>query len=98
MEEGACDKGAGLSAEVARFQCDNRNEGNVLSIQLDPEIEERIAALARRAGRSEDSCIRELITENIEDLEDRCLAEERLKQRRSPLTSQKVREELGLER
>ena len=69
----------------------------MLSIQLDPKTEKRLAALAKRTGRSEDSWARELIEENIEDLEDRYLAESRLKDRQSALTSQEVRKELGLD-
>ena len=69
----------------------------MLSVQLDPEIEKRLTALAKRAGRSEDSLARELIGENIEDLEDRCLAESRLKDRQPALSSQAVRKELDLD-
>ena len=69
----------------------------MLSIELNPEIEKRLAEFARRTGRSEDSCVRELIEGNIEDLEDRYLAESRLNDRRPSLTSQQVRKELGLD-
>ncbi len=70
----------------------------MLSIQLDPEIEKRLSAFARLTGRSEDLCARELIEEHIDDLEDRYLAESRLKDRKAPLSSRQVREDLGLER
>ena len=40
---------------------------------------------------------RELIESNIEDLEDRYLAEARLEKRRPSLTSSQVRKALGLE-
>jgi predicted DNA-binding protein len=69
----------------------------MLSIQLDPEIERRLLELAKRTGQSESACARELIEEHIEDLEDRYAAELRLKDRQPSLTSQQVREELGLE-
>jgi RHH-type rel operon transcriptional repressor/antitoxin RelB len=69
----------------------------MLSIHLDPETEKRLSALARLAGRSEDSCAKELIEEHIEDLEDRYIALRRLENREPPLTSQQVRKELGLE-
>ncbi len=69
----------------------------MLSIQLDPETERRLAVLARRTGRSEDTCVRELIEQNIEDLEDRYLAESRLENRREPLTSMQVRKDLALD-
>ena len=69
----------------------------MLSIRLEPEIERRLAALAERTGRSKTACARELIESNIEDLEDRCLAEARLERRRTALTSPHVRKRLGLE-
>jgi predicted DNA-binding protein len=61
----------------------------MLSIELDPEIEKRLVEFARRTGRSEDSCVRELIEGNIEDL---------LNDRQTSLTSQQVRKEPGLDR
>lgn len=41
----------------------------MLSIRLAPEIEKRLAMLAKRTGQSEDSQARELIEANIDDLE-----------------------------
>jgi RHH-type rel operon transcriptional repressor/antitoxin RelB len=70
----------------------------MLSINLDPEIERRLAALAKSTGQSEDACARELIEEHIDDFEDRYLAESRLKDRQPGLTSRQVRKYLGLER
>jgi len=70
----------------------------MLSIQLDPETEKRLSEFAKRVGRTEDSCACELIERHIEDLEDSYLAELRLKDRQPPLTSQQVREDLGLAR
>jgi RHH-type rel operon transcriptional repressor/antitoxin RelB len=69
----------------------------MLSVRLDPEIEKRLAELARRTGRTKSYYARELIEGNIEDLEDRYLAEARLEKRRPPLTSRQVRRELGLD-
>jgi len=69
----------------------------MLSIRLGPEIERRLAELARRTGRTKSYYARELIEGNLEDLEDRYLAEARLEKRRPPLTSQQVRRELGLD-
>jgi RHH-type rel operon transcriptional repressor/antitoxin RelB len=68
----------------------------MLSIRLGPEIERRLAQLARRTGRTKSYYARELIEGNLEDLEDRYLAEARLEKRRPPLTSRQVRRELGL--
>jgi RHH-type rel operon transcriptional repressor/antitoxin RelB len=70
----------------------------MLSIRLEPGTERRLNELARRTGRTKSYYARELIESNIEDLEDRYLAESRLEKRRAPLTSRQVRKELGLER
>ena len=69
----------------------------MLSIRLDPAIERRLSELAKRTGRTKTYYARELIEGNIDDLEDRYLAEARLEKRRRPLTSQQVRKELGLD-
>ncbi len=69
----------------------------MLSIRLDPAIERRLSELAKRTGRTKTYYARELIEGNIEDLEDRYLAEARLEKRRRPLTSRQVRKELGLD-
>jgi RHH-type rel operon transcriptional repressor/antitoxin RelB len=69
----------------------------MLSIRLDPDIERRLSELAKRTGRTKAACARELIEGNIEDLEDRYLAEARLNKQRRPLTSKQVRSSLGLE-
>jgi RHH-type rel operon transcriptional repressor/antitoxin RelB len=50
----------------------------MISVALSPDIERRLSELARLTGRSESDCARELIEGNIEDLEDRYLAERRL--------------------
>jgi RHH-type rel operon transcriptional repressor/antitoxin RelB len=72
-------------------------EDTMLSIRLDPDIERRLSELAKRTGRTKSYYARELIEGNIEDLEDRYLAEARLEKRRPPFTSRQVRKELGLE-
>ena len=69
----------------------------MLSIQLDPEIERRLSELAKRTGQTKDACARELIEKHIDDLEDRYVAESRLKNRQPSLSSQQVRKDLGLE-
>ena len=70
----------------------------MLSIRLEPGIERRLNELAKRTGRTKSYYARELIESNIEDLEDRYLAEARLEKRRPSLTSAQVRKELGLDR
>ena len=67
----------------------------MLSIRLDPAIERRLSELVKRTGRTKTYYARELIEGNIEDLEDRYLAEARLEKRRTPLTSRQVSKELG---
>ena len=69
----------------------------MLSIRLDPDVDRRLTKLAQRTGQPKSYHVRELIEQNIEDLEDRYLAEARLEKRRPPLTSREVRKELGLE-
>ena len=69
----------------------------MLSIRLAPDIERRLSELAQRTGRTKSYYVRELIEGNLEDLEDRYLAEARLEKRRRPLTSRQVRKALGLE-
>jgi RHH-type rel operon transcriptional repressor/antitoxin RelB len=58
----------------------------MLSLRLDPDVERRLDELARRTGRTKSYYVRELIEENLEDLEDRYIAEARLEKRRTPLT------------
>ena len=70
----------------------------MLSIRLDPAIEKRLSQLATKTGRTKSYYARELIEGNIEDLEDRYLAESRLEKRQPSLTSQQARKALGLER
>ena len=56
-----------------------------------------MSELAKRTGRTKSYYARELIERNIEDLEDRYLAESHLEKRRTPLTGRQVRKELGLD-
>jgi RHH-type rel operon transcriptional repressor/antitoxin RelB len=69
----------------------------MLSIRLTPEMDRRLSELARRTGRTKSFYVRELIESNLEDLEDRYLAEARLEKRRPSLSSRQVRKQLGLE-
>ena len=88
---------AALAGPVYDLDDMSYKENAMLSIRLDPEIERRLAELARRTGRTKSYYARELIEGNLEDLEDRYLAEARLEKRRPPLTSRQVRRELGLD-
>ena len=51
----------------------------MLALNLPPEIETRLDALARRTGRTTTSHALEAILEHIEELEDAEIAERRLK-------------------
>jgi RHH-type rel operon transcriptional repressor/antitoxin RelB len=50
----------------------------MLAIQLPEDIERRLDALAKAAGRSKESFMQEAIVEYLGDLEDLYLAEQRL--------------------
>ncbi len=69
----------------------------MLTVPLSADIERRLSELSRRTGRSASDFARELIEGNIEDLEDRYLAEKAIEEGGPRLTSEQVRRELGLE-
>ena len=50
----------------------------MISVQLDPETDRRLLALAQKTGRTPADCARDLIEGSLEDLEDRYMAEARL--------------------
>ena len=51
----------------------------MLAIRLDEDLEKRLAALAAKTGRTKTYYAREAIKVHMEEMEDYCLAEERLK-------------------
>ena len=67
------------------------------SLRLGKELESRLDALADITGRTKSFYIRRLVEENIDDLEDRYLAEQRLENPGKRLSAQEMRQELGLE-
>ena len=67
------------------------------SIRLSTELEARLERLATLTGRTKTFYIRQLIEDHIDELEDRYIAEHRLENPDERLTSQQVRQELGLE-
>lgn len=71
----------------------------MLAIRLDKELEERLAAAARRSGRTKTALARKAIEEYIEDLEDIALLEEALNQPDAGKTVsiEQIRRELGLD-
>jgi len=66
----------------------------MLSISLDPEIERRLAELAKRSGKTAADYARELIEDDIDDI---YTAEARLADPQPTLTADQVRKELGLD-
>jgi RHH-type transcriptional regulator, rel operon repressor / antitoxin RelB len=67
------------------------------SVRLSAELEARLEHLATLTGRTKTFYIRRLIEEHIDELEDRYIAERRLENPDERLTSEQVRQELGLE-
>jgi len=71
-----------------------------LSIRLPPEIEERLETLAKKTGRTKAFYVREMIEDNIDDLEDYYMGAnvlEKIRRGKEKLhDTQAVREELGL--
>jgi RHH-type rel operon transcriptional repressor/antitoxin RelB len=62
-----------LAAIIAPLQ-----ESVMLEVQLPPDIEQRLDALAKRTGRSKSDYAREVIIEHLGDLEDADLARQRV--------------------
>ena len=69
----------------------------MLSNTLDPEIERRLSELAKRTGKTEAELARELVESVMEDLGDISIAEARLANPGTRLSSEQVRKELGLD-
>ncbi len=68
-----------------------------MKLRLAPESERQLDELGRWTGRTKRFYARELIGSNLEDLEDRYLAEARLAKCRPSLTGSHVRKAPGLE-
>jgi RHH-type rel operon transcriptional repressor/antitoxin RelB len=68
----------------------------VVSINLDPEMEERLSQLAKKTGRSVSFFAREAIEQHMEDLEDYFLGMEALKNPGRIYTPDEAKRELGL--
>jgi RHH-type transcriptional regulator, rel operon repressor / antitoxin RelB len=71
----------------------------MLAVRLDPDLEARLTAVARRTGRSKSYYLREALREKIEELEDIALLEEAL---RDPdagkrISHAQMKRELGLD-
>lgn len=68
----------------------------MLAIELDPNLEERLALLAKKTGRSEEFFAREAIIQHLENMEDYYLALEASKAPGRIYTSAEAKRELGL--
>jgi RHH-type transcriptional regulator, rel operon repressor / antitoxin RelB len=69
-----------------------------LAIQLSPDVEQRLKAVADRTGRSESEHAREAILRYLEDLEDELTALERLERPERRWTLEELEQALDLER
>ena len=73
----------------------------VVSIRLDPQIEQRLDHLAAQTGRAKSYYLRELIEGGLEDLEDFYLADATMERVRRGseklLDATQVRKDLGLD-
>ena len=67
------------------------------SLRLGEELESRLDLLAASTGRTKTFYIKQLIEEHIDELEDRYIAEQRLENQGKRLSSQEMREKLGLD-
>ncbi len=67
------------------------------SIRLDHDIEDRLNHLARVTGRTKSYYLRKLIAENLDDLEDQFLAEQRLETSNERVGIAQMRDRLGLD-
>jgi RHH-type rel operon transcriptional repressor/antitoxin RelB len=70
----------------------------MLALRLPPEIEKRLAALAKKTGRSKSFYAREAILRHIEDLEDYHLAQQRLARGGPRISLETLEEEISNDR
>ncbi|MBL9153541.1 MAG: hypothetical protein JNK37_13690 [Verrucomicrobiales bacterium] len=68
----------------------------MIAISLDPETEDRLERLAEKAGLSKDLVATQAIMGYLEDLEDACIAMERLEHPAKTYSAEEVKRELGL--
>ena len=67
-----------------------------MALRLEPEVENRLARLARQTGRSKASVARVAILEHLQDQEDIALVKVRLKKPSPSYSSDEVKRKLGL--
>ena len=68
----------------------------MLAIRLQPEIEKRLDALAKKTGRTKTFYAREAILQHLEDMEDYYLAADAARNPGRVYTSDEAKRELGL--
>jgi RHH-type rel operon transcriptional repressor/antitoxin RelB len=66
----------------------------MLAIRLPPELEKRLAVLAKKTGRTKSFYAREAILRQIEDIEDYYLARRRLARSGQRVTLESLEQEL----
>ena len=66
----------------------------MLALRLPPDIDKRLADLAKRTGRTKSFYAREAIVRHLEDIEDFHLARRRLARRSARVTLEALEEEL----
>ena len=71
----------------------------MLAVRLDPDLETRLNAVAKRMGRSKSHLAREALIERIEELEDLALLEEALRHPDAgkTISHEQMKRELGLD-
>jgi RHH-type rel operon transcriptional repressor/antitoxin RelB len=70
----------------------------MLGIRLEPELEKRLASLARKTGRSKSYYAREAIRQYLEDREDYLNGIAALERREPTITLEELERRLGLDR
>jgi len=68
----------------------------MLAIRLESEIEERLARLAKKTGRTKTFYAREAILEHLDDLEDGYLALKRMENPGRVFSAEEVKRAVGL--
>jgi RHH-type rel operon transcriptional repressor/antitoxin RelB len=67
----------------------------MLALRLPPDIEQRLAALAKKTGRTKSFYAREAILRHIEDIEDYHLARRRLERGGPRVTLEQLEREIA---
>jgi RHH-type transcriptional regulator, rel operon repressor / antitoxin RelB len=69
----------------------------MLSVRLEPQVEERLEALARATGRTKSFYVREAVIVHLEEMEDRYIAIERLERPGERIPLDELEREIDLE-